>query len=273
VQSIFSIKLMIKPKKSLGQNFLNDNNILNKIIHLSEITNNNIIEIGPGTGNLTKKIIEQKPKSLILIEKDSDLIEYLKNEFVNYKSLRIFNEDILKFKLEKKIKKNTIIIGNLPYNISSQILAKLIKFDKWLPNYKKLILMFQKEVAEKILAKHGNSSFGRLSLLTSARLRIIDHFDVSPNCFYPKPKVKSTVLVFEPILNCDFKVKKISNLEKVTQVFFSKKRKMINKAFNELFNNSKNIAKKININLNLRPNQLTEKEYYKITEFFEKNKL
>ena len=75
---------MIKPKKSLGQNFLNDNNILNKIIYLSKITNNNIIEIGPGTGNLTKKIIEQKPKSLILIEKDSDLIEHLKNEFANY---------------------------------------------------------------------------------------------------------------------------------------------------------------------------------------------
>ena len=194
----------------------------------------------------------------------------MKIEHGFYKDIKIYNEDILKFRLEDKIKKNTIIIGNLPYNISSQILVKLIKFNKWPPSYKKLILMFQKEVADKILAKNGSSSFGRLSLLTAARLKITNYFNVSPNCFYPKPKIKSTVLVFEPILNYDFKVKKISNLEKVTQVFFSKKRKMINKAFNELFNDPVSIAKKLNINLNLRPNQLTEKDYYRITECFEK---
>ena len=119
---------MIKPKKSLGQNFLIDNNILNKIIKLAEISNNYIVEIGPGTGNLTKKIIEQKPKNLILIEKDQALTSNLKSELEKYNNYKIFNEDILKFDLEKKIKKNSIIIGNLPYNISSQILVKLIKF-------------------------------------------------------------------------------------------------------------------------------------------------
>jgi len=107
-------------------------------------------------------------------------------------------------------------------------------------------------------------------LLTAARLKITNYFNVSPNCFYPKPKIKSTVLVFEPILNYDFKVKKISNLEKVTQVFFSKKRKMINKAFRTLFKKPSEIEKKINLNLSLRPNQISEKEYYKITEYLEK---
>ena len=140
--------------------------------------------------------------------------------------------------------KNSIIVGNLPYNISSQILVKLIKFNEWLPKYKKLILMFQKEVADKILSKYSSPSFGRLSVLTSARLNITDHFDVSPNSFYPVPKVMSTVLIFKPIINKDFKVKDISNLEKVTHVFFSKKRKMINKAFKTLFDKPAWLQKK-----------------------------
>ena len=95
---------MIKPKKSLGQNFLIDNNILNKIIELAEIKNNHIVEIGPGTGNLTKKIVEQKPKNLILIEKDNKLASNLKNDFQTFNNLKIFNEDILKFDLEKNWK-------------------------------------------------------------------------------------------------------------------------------------------------------------------------
>ena len=260
---------MIKPKKSLGQNFLIDNNILNKIIKLAEISNCDIVEIGPGTGNLTKKIIEQRPNNLILIEKDKILSSNLKNELEKYNNFKIFNEDILKFDLEKNIKKNSIIIGNLPYNISSQILVKLIKFKKWLPKYKKLILMFQKEVADKILATFNTSDYGRLAILSAARLKITDHFNVSPNSFYPVPKVRSTVLVFEPIVNKDFKIKNIENLEKISHIFFSRKRKMINKAFNKIFKNPLEASKKINVNLNLRPNELSENEYFKITEFYE----
>jgi 16S rRNA (adenine1518-N6/adenine1519-N6)-dimethyltransferase len=261
---------MIRPKKSLGQNFLIDNNIINKIVNLSDVNNNDIIEIGPGTGNLTEKIIAQNPKSLMLIEKDRELTVDLKTKFINQKNLEIFNEDILKFNLEDKIKKGSTVIGNLPYNISSQILVRLIKFKKWLPKYKKLILMFQKEVADKILAKHKSSDFGRLAVLTNARLKITNSFNISQNCFYPVPKVKSTVLVFEPIINNNFSVNDISNLEKITHIFFSKKRKMVNKAFNSLFKNPLQIAKKMNIDLSLRPNQLSEQEYYKITEYFEK---
>ena len=261
---------MIRAKKSLGQNFLIDNNIIDKIIDLCDIKNNNIVEIGPGTGNLTNKIIAQNPKSLILIEKDRQLAKQLQTKLGRIHNLKIFNEDVLKFDLEGKIKKNTIIVGNLPYNISSQILAKLIKFKKWLPRYKKLILMFQKEVADKIIAKNKSPSFGRLAVLTNSRLKVTNYFNVSENCFFPIPKVKSTILVFEPIINQDFNVKNIANLEKVTQVFFSKKRKMINKAFNSLFKKPISIAEKVNIDLQLRPSQISEKQYYKITEFFEK---
>ena len=263
------MRLMIKPKKSLGQNFLIDNNILNKIIKLAEIENTDVVEIGPGTGNLTKKIIELKPKKLILIEKDQTLSGNLKENFKRYNNIEIFNKDILKFDLEKYINTNSIIVGNLPYNISSQILVKLIKFESWLPKYKKLILMFQKEVADKILAKYNTSNYGRLSVLRASRLKITSNFNVSPNSFWPVPKVKSTVVVFEPIINKNFKVKNIENLENVSHVFFSRKRKMINKAFKQLFKKPLEVAKKINKDLSLRPNQLSENEYFKITKVFE----
>ena len=108
---------MTKPKKSLGQNFLIDNNIINKIINLVKLDNENIVEIGPGTGNLTKKIMEQNVKNLILIEKDQKLSINLKNNLSTHNNLKFYNEDILKFDLEKNIKNNSIIIGNLPYNI------------------------------------------------------------------------------------------------------------------------------------------------------------
>ena len=198
------------------------------------------------------------------------LTKNLKNELKQYNNIKFFNEDVLKFNLEKNIKKNSIIIGNLPYNISSQILAKLIKFEKWLPKYRKLILMFQKEVADKIIAKYNTPHYGRLAVLTASRLKITYAFNVSPNSFYPVPKVKSTVLVFEPIINKDFRVKCIENLEKISHIFFSRKRKMINKAFSKLFMKPTEVAKNININLSLRPSELSESEYFKITEVYEK---
>ena len=129
--------------------------------------------------------------------------------------------------------------------------------------------MFQKEVAERIIAKYNTSNYGRLTIITASRLKIIDRFDISPNSFFPVPKVKSTILVFEPIINKNFNTKNIENLEKISHIFFSRKRKMINKAFKELFRNPLEIAKKIDINLNLRPNEITKNEYFKISEFFE----
>ena len=133
-------------KKSLGQNFLIDKNIINKIINLTDIKNKNIIEIGPGLGAITYEIIKKKPKSLILIEKDDKFYEKLKVEFLKNKSIELFNQDILKFNLEKKIKPNSVIFGNLPYNISSQILVKILRFNKWPPNFTDIIFMFQKEL-------------------------------------------------------------------------------------------------------------------------------
>ena len=257
------------PKKSLGQNFLIDKNIVKKILALSIIQDRHIIEIGPGKGALTDEILKKEPASLILIEKDYELSEILKKKYLRNKKIKIFNKDILKFDLENVLKKNSIIIGNLPYNISSQILIKIVKFKKWLPNFLDLIFMFQKEVGDKIIGKYQTSNYGRISIFTHSRLNIINKFTVSPNCFKPKPKVNSMVIHFRP-KKMKFKIKNLSSLEKITNIFFSNKRKMINKVIKKLLT-QKQIRSLGDIDLKIRPSEIQEDIYYKITQLSEKN--
>ena len=212
-------------KKSLGQNFLIDLNIVKKIINLTAISDKNILEIGPGKGALTDEILKNKPRSLTLIEKDNLLSNELKLKYDNNKKIRIYNKDVLKFNFEKKLEKDTIIFGNLPYNIASQILVNIIKFKKWPPKYSCLIFMFQKEMADRIIGKYGTSKYGRLSILTNYRLNLLNKFNISPNCFFPKPKIDSTVLFLKPNSKIKNKIKNIKNLEKITHIFFQKKEK------------------------------------------------
>ena len=258
-------------KKSLGQNFLIDQNIINKIIKIGNIQENKIIlEIGPGLGNLTKKIRAMNPRLIFAVEKDKRLFLHLKDEFENFNNVKIINDDIIKFIKRKNIGKNIIVYGNLPYNISTQILASFIMIDKWPPWYEILIFMFQKEVANRILAKEKSKDFGRLSILCNWRLEIKKHFHVSKNCFSPKPKINSTVLSFKPKKNNEFNIKNPKHLETVTRVLFSGRRKMINKNFLKLFNGNKTIANNINLDLNLRPEKLSNEMFYKITMEYEK---
>jgi len=132
--------------------------------------------------------------------------------------------------------------------------------------------MFQKEMADRIIGRYGTSKYGRLSILTNYRLSVLTKFKVSPNCFFPRPKIDSTVLLLKPNSKIKNKIKNIENLEKITHVFFSKKRKMINKSFSKLFKNSENLSQKLNIDLSLRPDQLNENDFYKIVEYYEKYK-
>ena len=256
-------------KKSLGQNFLIDFNIVKKIVNLVNIKSKNIIEIGPGKGALTDEIIKKNPKSLLLIEKDDNLYKELDMKFSSQKKIKIFNSDILKFDLEKKIKKNSIIFGNLPYNISSQILAKILRFNKWPPNLTDMIFMFQKELAEKIIAKYPSSDYGRLSILSSYRINIVKKFLVSPNCFFPKPKINSMIIHLRPKKEKIFKINEVTNLEKITNILFSNKRKMINKNIKKILSR-KNIESIDGLKLHLRPANIKPEIYYKITELFEK---
>jgi len=263
---------MYYAKKSLGQNYLIDLNIVKKIINLTKIYNKDILEIGSGKGALTEQILKNKPKSLILIEKDDILSKDLKLKYQNNKKIIIYNKDVLKFDFEEKLKDDSIIFGNLPYNISSQILAKIIKFKKWPPKYSDLIFMFQKEMAERIVGKFNTPKYGRLSILTNYRLKVLSKFNVSPNCFFPKPKVDSTILYFKPNKKIPKKIKNIENLEKITNILFSNKRKMINKGFSKLFKNPESLSRKLDINLSLRPEQLNENDFYRIVEYYEKYK-
>jgi 16S rRNA (adenine1518-N6/adenine1519-N6)-dimethyltransferase len=257
-------------KKSLGQNFLIDKNIIKKIINLSNIQNRHVIEIGPGNGELTDEIINNKPKSITLIEKDFDLSKKLQKKYSENKNLIIFNNDVLKFDLEKIIKKESMIIGNLPYNISSQILVKMIKFKKWPPDFFDLIFMFQKELGEKIIGLYQTPNYGRISILANSRLKVIKKFFVSPNCFRPKPKITSMVIHFKPKSTL-LSIKDILNLEEVTKIFFSNKRKMINKNIKKLFT-QKQIKSLNQLDLKSRPTELNPEMYYKITKLYEKIK-
>ena len=261
---------MFKLKKSLGQNFLRDNNTLNKIVSLESLSNQNILEIGPGSGNLTNLIFKQRPKSFYLIEKDKRFYEILKEKYKRENSLNILNKDILDFNLNDLKEKDVIVFGNLPYNISTQILAKFIKIDYWPPFYKKIIFMFQSEVADKIIAKPKSNNFGRISILTNLRLNIIDNFKISRKCFFPIPKVDSKIIIFEPKNTINYNILKINSLEKVTQLFFSKKRKMIKKTLMSIFPDYNKISRNLNIDLSSRPSELSFDTYYKITEMYEK---
>ena len=258
------------PKKSLGQNFLIDKNIIKKIINLSNIQNRHVIEIGPGNGELTDEIIKNKPKSITLIEKDFDLTKRLKKKYSENQNLIIFNDDILKFNLEKIIKKESMIIGNLPYNISSQILVKIIKFKKWPPNFFDLIFMFQKELGEKIIGLYQTPNYSRISILANSRLKVIKKFFVSPNCFRPIPKITSMVIHFKPKSTL-LSIKNILKLEEITKIFFSNKRKMINKNIKKLLT-QKQIKSLNQLNLKSRPSELKPEMYYKIAKLYEKIK-
>jgi len=191
---------VIKAKKSLGQNFLIDRNILEKIVDVTEIKNRSILEKGPGTGNLTSFILKKKPKKLYVIEKDRDLILTLNEKFKD--KISIINDDILNINEKKLAKDKLIVFGNLPYNISTEILCKwILNLDKNNFWFDSLILMFQKEVADRINSKFNTSSYGRLSILANWRLEILKICDIYPGSFSPKPKVESTLLFFKPKKN------------------------------------------------------------------------
>ena len=258
------------PKKSLGQNFLIDQNIINKIINIANVKNKSVLEIGPGYGNLTKKIINMQPNKIFAVEKDYRLASLLKENFNNHSEIEIINDDIFNIIKNKNLGKNVLIFGNLPYNISTQILASLILLKKWPPWYETLIFMFQKEVADRIIAKKNTKNFGRLSILSNWRLEIKKHFDISKNCFFPKPKVDSTLLSFKPKKNYLFNLKNPKNLDIVTRVLFSNRRKMIKKNLNILFVNKKSIISDLNIDLSKRPEELNNEIYYKIAMEYEK---
>jgi len=258
--------VFIKAKKSLGQNFLIDREVLEKIVSITDITNKEVLEIGPGSGNLTTYILKKKPKKLYVVEKDDDLAILLKEKFDT--EIEIINDDILKVSESTISEQKLSVFGNLPYNISTEILSK------WILNigsnfwFDSLILMFQKEVADRIISEFNNSNYGRLSILSSWKLNVKKILDIKPQSFSPRPKIDSSLLLFTPKENF-FKLKDPKNLEKITRIFFSQRRKMLKKPFNQVFGNGKEVAEKFGIDLNLRPQNLEPEVYFKLVKEYE----
>ena len=258
--------MFIKAKKSLGQNFLIDREVLEKIVSITDIANKEVLEIGPGSGNLTTYILKQKPKKLYVVEKDDDLAILLKEKFDT--EIEIINDDILKVSESNISEQKLSVFGNLPYNISTEILSK------WILNigsnfwFDSLVLMFQKEVADRIISEFNNSNYGRLSILSSWKLNVKKILDIKPQSFSPRPKIDSSLLLFTPKENF-FKLKDPKNLEKITRIFFSQRRKMLKKPFNQVFDNGKEVAEKFGIDLNLRPQNLEPEVYFKLVKEYE----
>ena len=258
--------MFIKAKKSLGQNFLIDREVLETIVSISDIANKEVLEIGPGSGNLTTYILKQKPKKLYVVEKDDDLAILLKEKFDT--EIEIINDDILKVSEGNISEQKLSVFGNLPYNISTEILSK------WILNigsnfwFESLVLMFQKEVADRIISEFNNSNYGRLSILSSWKLNVKKILDIKPQSFSPRPKIDSSLLLFTPKENF-FELKDPKNLEKITRIFFSQRRKMLKKPFNQVFDNGKEVAEKFGIDLNLRPQNLEPETYFKLVKEYE----
>ena len=257
---------MIRAKKSLGQNFLIDREVLEKITNVVQIKDKTILEVGPGTGNLTSFILKKNPKKMFVIEKDDDLSVNLNKIFKD--QLTIINDDILQVDENLIFKNKVTVFGNLPYNISTEILSKWItqtKDEFWFNN---LILMFQKEVADRIIAKFNTSDYGRLSILSNWKLNVEKICDIKPESFSPRPKIDSSLLFFSPKKKF-FKIKNPKNLEKVTRIFFNHRRKMLKKPFNQLFNGDQRVLNELKIDLNLRPQNLDFDTYYQLTCAYE----
>ena len=212
---------MLKPKKRWGQNFLNDPNIAKKIISLlGDIKDEKILEIGPGEGALTKRI---DAKKITAVEIDKELCGNL--EKIENSNLFVINEDFLKTNLDDILFDK--VIGNLPYNISSQIIFKILNHSTW----NKAVFMIQKELADRIISKEGSRQYGRISIMIQAICQVKKEFNVSSNCFFPKPDVESTIISLQKkeLKQFDYK-----NLEEIVRISFSQRRKKLKNTLNAI---------------------------------------
>ena len=251
-------------KKKFGQNFLTDESVAEIIIAESHISNKSyVLEIGPGDGILTKKIISKNPKKFISIEIDEELKNNL-NRFFNNNNHKLINRNALNFDLQNNFEKDIIIVSNLPYNISIPLLTKWIHELKTGIKFKRLILMFQKEVAERLLSKENSKKFSRITLLVSDFFKVKRIINVDIKKFFPIPKVDSTVLVFEPLEKYKINVNKINKFEDLTKKLFLNKRKKLKKKLENILD--ANIIKKNHLDdyYDLRVENLKKDIFYNI---------
>ena len=244
-------------KKSLGQNFIHNKSFLEKLSRkIDSNSNTDIIEIGPGTGSLTNYLIKKEYNNLILIEKDFQLSKILHEKYISDNKIKVYNEDALTFNISNISRnKETIIVGNLPFNISSQLLINWISYSEWPPFYKKMYLMFQKELGKRIISGINNKSYGKLSILTQSRCDVKELIKAPSNIFYPKPKVDGIVLEFKPtktFIDIDLEKLKI-----VLNAAFKNRRKKIKNSLSDY----RFFFENWDIEKDLRPENIEVKKY------------
>ena len=259
----------INPSKKLGQNFIFDKNILNKITSLiNPDACDLVIEIGPGLGGLSETLLNNNVKKILLVEKDrqfTQLLNALKSKYPD--QIDIIFEDAINFNFDIENYKNITIISNLPYNAATKILTTLINAHYSTNKLKNMVLMFQKEVAQRITANYSDKHYGRLSIISQYLYQCNVEFDLNPAVFYPKPMVDSSIVSFKSLekkSGPDIKI-----LESITRAAFSQRRKKIRTSLKNIISET-DLAERLNIDVNLRAEQLSVNEYLKISEYLEK---
>ncbi len=251
----------VKINKSLGQNFLFDLNLTDKIVKNSEPICPTVIEIGPGPGGLTRSILKKKPNVLYTIDKDKQSEKMLTDIKKIYRdNLIIITDDALHYPIWELGDSPRQVIANLPYNTGTKMLTSWLKH---IQHFDLLTLMFQKEVADRIVAKQGSKNYGRLSILTNWLTKSKKLFDIPSKAFIPRPKITSSVIQLKPLHKPLYKVS-FESIEKITQMAFSQRRKMIKTSLKKV--NGQIILKELNISPNLRPENLSIIDFCKIAE-------
>lgn len=269
------IRENIKAKKKFGQNFLIDNNVLNNIITKSEITNKNVIEIGPGLGSLTEYLIKDA-KKLVCYEIDKDMVDILNERYISNEKVLILFKDFLKANLQEDIKKyfndeEVIVVANLPYYITTAILTKILEETKQI---KRIVVMVQKEVAMRLSGKPSTKDYNSLSVLIQYYTNVKHLFNVSPKSFIPQPEVDSSVIMIErkellqEVINEEYFLK-------FNRAIFSQRRKTLSNNLKQNFKYDQtlinNILSSFNLSLSVRAESLTVEQIVNLSNEFYKN--
>ena len=260
-------KYNLKAKKKFGQNFLHDKNIINQIVKSSSCDNNYVVEVGPGPGLLTNAILKKNVKKVLVIETDKTFLPILEKFKENHSKFDFIINDILKVDLDKIINDKYSIVSNLPYNISVPFIISLIEKEqpvKW----EKLTLTVQKEVADRMMAKINTKQYGRLSVLTQWRCKIVKICEIKPTCFIPPPKVLSSVISIEP--KNDIKAPLVKNFQKIVSHAFGFRRKTLKKSLSSLDVDINKLAGLCGIDLGLRAQNLSIDDFSNLAAGYEK---
>ena len=261
-------KYDLKAKKKFGQNFLHDKNIINQIVKSSLCDNNYIVEVGPGPGLLTNAILKKNVKKVLAIETDKTFLPILEKFKENHsKKFDFIINDILKVDLDKIINEKYSVVSNLPYNISVPFIISLIEKEqpvKW----ERLTLTVQKEVADRMMAKINTKQYGRLSVLTQWRCKIVKICEIKPTCFIPPPKVLSSVISIEP--KNDVKTPSVKNFQKIVSYAFGFRRKTLKKSLSSLDVDINQLADLCKIDLRLRAQNLSVNDFCNLAVGYEK---